>query len=108
LVCEASYYDVDEEVHFIFWELCKHYRCRVLSHEAGDVTVVAIPRTHMSDFLQGVLPFTTSMDLRLKNPTYYWGPKFRGELEKMEGFASWPREFRLCLKAYERFLKERR
>jgi hypothetical protein len=107
---EASYYDRDESVHTVFIELCEHYGCRIKQHEIGDVTVVAVPRIRAADFMQGVLPFTTSMDLRIGNPGYYWGSRFKEELRELEKgvpVLSELREFDLCVEAYKRFLKER-
>jgi hypothetical protein len=105
---EAIYYDTDESVHDVFMRLCRHYRCRVLSHKENESTSVSIPRVRISEFFQGTLPFVTSMDFRLKSPIHYWGREFSGELEVLKDLPPLGREFGLCLKAYERFIKERR
>jgi hypothetical protein len=107
ILAKAAYYDTDESVHDVFMRLCKHYVCRVQNHKESELTSVSILRVRTPEFFQGILPFVTSMDFRLKSPVRFWGREFSSELKLLEDFPPSVREFRLCLKAYERFIKER-
>jgi hypothetical protein len=111
LFSEATYYDTDESVHYVFDDLCSHYGLRVVKHIEGESTTVEIPRPLLRDFFQGVLPFVTTMDLRLsriKIAEYLWSKEFKREFEELRDYPEEYREYKLCLKAYERFIKERR
>jgi hypothetical protein len=108
ILANATYYDTDESVHDVFMRLCRHYVCRVQNHKESELTSVSILRVRTAEFFQGILPFVTSMDFRLKSPVRFWDREFSSELKLLEDLPPSVREFRLCLKAYERFLKERR
>jgi hypothetical protein len=110
LFATAEYYDKDENVHWVFTRLCEHYGCVILEHREYELTIVRIPRPHMGDFFQGVLPFVTSMDVRLREgPDYYWVKYFCGDVNELKekGYEGEELEYRLCLKAYERFESEK-
>jgi hypothetical protein len=47
------------------------------------------------------------MDMRLENPEYFWGVRFRSEFEELKHLSLFERELELCLKACERLLKSR-
>jgi hypothetical protein len=102
----AEYYDTDEAVHRVFMALSSRYNCRVIEHEREERTVVVIPLVRIPEFFQGVLPFVTSMDFRLRYPSQYWYA-FSEELRELqsEGLEGEDLEYELCLKAYERFIK---
>jgi hypothetical protein len=110
LMSRAEYYDNDEPVHKVFMRLCEAYGCTVATHEERVSTVVVVPRMAWSDFFQGVLPLVTSMDLRMGEPYVYWAYKFGEDLEKMEEqeLEMEEMEYRLCLKAYSKFMREAR
>jgi len=109
LFATAEYYDTDEFVHEVFTRLCEFYGCAILEHREEEVTIVRIPRFRVEDFFQGVLPFVTSMDMRIAEPEVYWAKHFQKDLDELreEGYEGEELEFRLCLKAYERFKSER-
>jgi hypothetical protein len=100
----VEYYDTDAEVHAVLKMMIKYEYsdCRI-EYRYGELTVISVPRSVFADFFRGVLPFTTSMDFRLRDPCRYWCVYFRDALSVLEETKAPPeeREYKLCGLAYE-------
>jgi hypothetical protein len=107
----VEYYDTDEEVHAVLRMMIKYEYsdCRIEGHKYGEVTVISVSRPAFADFFRGVLPFTTSMDFRLRDPCKYWCAYFREALSVLEETKATPeeREYKLCGLAYEELKKKK-
>lgn len=106
----VDYYDTDEPVHEVFMRLVEYYGCRIVEHVPDRMTKVFCPSLNESDvkFMKVVLPFVTSMDLRIGSPHYdYWAYWYNNYEECKQLYRKYTREdleYYLCLIVGEKLL----
>jgi len=68
----ATYYDTDEIVNRVISRLAESYGIRIERMDPRQYVAMFIPHDKAAAFAQAVLPFATSMDLRLALPSEWW------------------------------------
>ena len=61
----ATYYDKDDEVHEVLMSVAKSIGVDVVGHEAGEYTTFSVPANKHYLLFKCILPFATSLDLRI-------------------------------------------
>lgn len=101
-----TYYDTDKAVNSVFSMLCEYYGVRVIEFRPKEKVEARIPvgsfgiiKSSAFNFFASVLPFVTSMDMRIIEPFDYWSSeqvhKVKEELE-VEYYRLKPRRCIFC------------
>jgi hypothetical protein len=64
-VITATYYDKDEGVHEVLIKIAKKIGVEVMAHEMGEYTTFSVPADKHYLLFKCILPFATSLDLRI-------------------------------------------
>jgi len=79
----CTYYDTDFDVNLAMVVLAHSHGVEVEDADLHDHVTFFVYWEKAQRFFAGILPFSTSMDFRLKNPDDWWGPDYA--VKAMEG-----------------------
>lgn len=92
------YYDFENDVRYVIGQLAQDYGCQIIQDVKDERIELFCPSitNAFDNFMKYVLPFATSMDIRMRSPERYWSKIIPNYEEMMHGLEPKYIEYYAC------------